>query len=80
MPNVPIEYLQETKDKKMHDNTTCGKFPGLFDIHFNNRHWQQVVTSDGTLHLYGAYLDVRKENRLGPSVRILAMIDRLEAA
>ena len=78
MPNVPIEYWQETKDKKMHDNTTCGKFPGLFDLHFNNRYWQEVVTTNGTFHLYGAYLDVRKENRLGPSVRILGMIDRLE--
>ena len=59
----------------MHDNITCGKFPGLFDIHYNNRYWQEVET---TFYLYGAYLDVRKEKRLGPTVRILGMIDRLE--
>jgi hypothetical protein len=28
--------------------------------------------------LYGAYLDIRKNNRLGPTVRILGMINRLE--
>ena len=28
--------------------------------------------------MYGAYLDVRATNRLGPTVRVLGMINRLE--
>ena len=28
--------------------------------------------------MYGAYLDVRPTNRLGPTVRVLGMINRLE--
>merc|ERR1712013_839614 len=78
MPNLPIVYWQENKDKKMNVNSTCAKFPSMFDLHFNNKYWQEVVTSNGTFHLYGAYLDVRTNNRLGPTVRILGMIDRLE--
>ena len=35
-------------------------------------------TSNGTFYLYGAYLDRRKNNRLGPTIRILGMINRLE--
>ena len=76
MQNVPIEYW--SAGVKMHDNITCGKFPGVFDIHYNNRYWQEGETTDGTFYLYAAYLDVRKENRLGATVRILGMIDRLE--
>lgn len=78
MPNLPIVYWQENKDKKMYVNSTCAKFPSVFDLHFNNKYWQEVVTTNGTFHLYGAYLDVRTSNRLGPTVRILGMIDRLE--
>ena len=92
-------FLQENKDKKMYLNSTCAKFPSVFDLHFNNKYWQevmytstctytctcthtcthtslQVVTTNGTFHLYGAYLDVRTSNRLGPTVRVLGMIDR----
>jgi len=39
---------------------------------------QTLKTSNGTLHLYGAYYDVRKKNRLAPSVRILGMMDRIQ--
>ena len=42
------------------------------------QYWQETTTSNGTFYLYGAYLDVRRLNRLGPTVRILGMIDRLE--
>jgi len=78
MPNLPILYWQENKDKKLFLNSTCAKFPSVFDLHFNNKYWQEVQTTNGTFHLYGAYLDVRAANRLGPTVRILGMIDRLE--
>ena len=39
---------------------------------------QETETSNGTFYLYGAYLDRRKNNRLGPTIRILGMINRLE--
>lgn len=82
LQNLPITYLQENKNKNWHykNETSCAKFPALYDIHFNNIYWQQVDTSNGTFFLYGAYLDIRKRNKLGPSVRVLSMINRLEPA
>ena len=40
--------------------------------------WQVLESSNGSFYLYGAYLDVRANNRLGPTVRVLGMINRLE--
>jgi len=79
MPNLPLVYWQEKKKKKVPKNYTgCTKFPDIFDLHFNNKYWQVTETSNGTFYLYGAYLDVRPTNRLGPTVRVLGMINRLE--
>jgi len=79
MPNLPLVYWQEKKKKKVPKNYTgCTKFPDMFDLHFNNKYWQVTETSNGTFYLYGAYLDVRPTNRLGPTVRVLGMINRLE--
>eukprot|EP00092_Neocalanus_flemingeri_P040314 GFUD01043909.1.p1 GENE.GFUD01043909.1~~GFUD01043909.1.p1 ORF type:complete len:570 (+),score=158.65 GFUD01043909.1:188-1897(+) len=78
MPNLPIVYWQQNKNKKMGKNKTCAKYPDIYDLHFNNKYWQVTETSNGTFYLYGAYLDVRSKNRLGPTVRILGMINRLE--
>ena len=78
LPNLPVLYLYNQTKTKEHKNKTCGQPPALYDIHFNNQYWQETTTSNGTFYLYGAYLDVRKLNRLGPTVRILGMIDRLE--
>ena len=78
MPNLPLVYWQQNKNKKLGKNKTCAKYPDIYDLHFNNKYWQETVTSNGTLLLYGAYLDVRPKNRLGPTVRILGMINRLE--
>jgi len=78
MPNLPIVYWQENKKKKAAKNVTCTKYPDIYDLHFNNQYWQETETSNGTFLLYGAYLDVRSKNRLGPTVRILGMINRLE--
>ena len=81
MPNLPLVYWQEKKKKKVPKNYTgCTKFPDMFDLHFNNKYWQVTETSNGTFYLYGAYLDVRATNRLGPTVRVLGMINRLEPA
>ena len=78
MPNLPIVYWQENKKKKVNKNASCTKYPDIYDLHFNNQYWQETETSNGTFLLYGAYLDIRKKNRLGPTVRILGMINRLE--
>ena len=78
MPNLPIMYWQQNRLKNMSVNKTCAKYPGIFDLHFNNKYWQATETSNGTFLLYGAYLDVRPTNRLGPTVRILGMVNRLE--
>ena len=79
MPNLPIVYWQENKKKKVpKNNTSCTKFPDIYDLHFNNKYWQVLESSNGSFYLYGAYLDVRANNRLGPTVRILGMINRLE--
>ena len=50
----------------------------MTDLRFSNKYWQVTETSNGTFYLYGAYLDVRPTNRLGPTVRVLGMINRLE--
>lgn len=63
-------------------------FPNLFDLQFNNIHWQTAQISDApansinnnslaTYYLYNAYYDDRWRGGL-PSVRILAMIDRVQ--
>ena len=79
MPNLPIVYWQQNKKKKVPKNSTgCTKFPDIYDIHFNNKYWQVLESSNGSFYLYGAYLDVRANNRLGPTVRVLGMINRLE--
>jgi len=78
MPNLPLVYWQQNKNKMLGKNKTCAKYPDIYDLHFNNKYWQETVTSNGTFLLYGAYLDVRPKSRLGPTVRILGMINRLE--
>ena len=77
LPNFPLLYLLDKKGYH-YKNKTCAKFPTIYDININNIYWQETDTSNGTFYLYGAYLDVRKNNRLGPTVRILGMINRLE--
>ncbi|KAJ8973015.1 hypothetical protein NQ317_004613 [Molorchus minor] len=78
MPNLPIVYWNKNKNKPMGLNSTCAKFPSMFDLEFNNLYWQTLHTSNGTFQLWGAYLDKRQKNRLGPTVRILGMINRIE--
>ena len=77
LPNLPLMYMLLHNRHFHHKNKTCAKFPTIFyDMNFNNVHWQKMDTSNGTFYLYGAYLDVRRNNLLGPTVRILAMINR----
>merc|ERR1711892_558711 len=75
MPNLALIFWNENKKKPMKKNDTCAKLPNLYDLHFNN-YWQLYNSNDGTFHLYSAFLDVREQNPLGPTVRILVMVDR----
>ena len=58
-------------------NSSCAKMPDLLNLSYNALYWQQVVTSNLTIYLYGAYLDNRAKNLDGPSVRLLGMINKL---
>jgi len=83
LPNLPLAYDNPANNKKdakdrQQFNKTCARFPRLYDLHISNAYWQEMETSNGTFHLFGAYLDRRERNRLGPTVRILGMINRLE--
>ena len=76
--NLPFAYWQKYKGKVLSKNKTCAKFPSLFDLSFNNKYWQTLITSNGTFHLYGAYYDNRSLVAMKPVVRMLGMINRLE--
>lgn len=79
LPNLPVSYWNKNKNKAIYyKNDTCAKFPSIYDIEFNNLYWQSLHSSNGTFHLYGAYYDIRKLSRIGPAVRILGMINRIE--
>lgn len=71
MPSLPIIYWNKLKNKNLGVNSSCARSPSLFDLEFNNVHWQTLRTTNGTFQFFGAYLDVRPNNRLGSTVRIL---------
>ncbi|XP_018564475.1 uncharacterized protein LOC108905894 isoform X2 [Anoplophora glabripennis] len=75
LPNLPVLNWEK---KPARFNKSCAKFPSMYDLEFNNIYWQTLETSNGTFQLYGAYLDDRTNNTLGPTVRILGMINRKE--
>ncbi|XP_047102399.1 uncharacterized protein LOC124721457 [Schistocerca piceifrons] len=79
IPSLPIAYWNRHKNKAMYyKNESCAKFPSIFELEFNNVYWQTLQTSNGSFQLYGAYYDVRRFSRIGPAVRILGMINRIE--
>lgn len=79
LPSLPIIYWNKLKNKNMfYKNDSCAKFPSIFELEFNNVYWQTLYSSNGTFHFYGAYYDIRKLSRIGPAVRILSMINRIE--
>lgn len=76
IPSLPIAYWSKNKNFLQQKSSTCAKYPSIFELEFNNIYWQTMRTSNGTFQLFGAYYDIRKNSLLGPSVRILGMIDR----
>jgi len=78
IPNFPSVLHPQAQEKSLAANTSCTKYPSVIDLKLSNKYWQILESSNGTFHLYGAYLDVRPANRLGPTLRILGMLNRLE--
>lgn len=86
------KFMNEQKSTKGHNGngkssgagneSSCAsgspKFPAIFDLEFNNIYWQTLRSSNGTFQLFGAYYDNRKLSRIGPAIRIVGMIDRIE--
>lgn len=77
-PSLPIAYWSKQKDAPPKKSSTCAKFPSIFDLEFNNNFWQTLRSSNGTFQLFGAYYDIRKSSLIGPAVRVLGMIDRIQ--
>lgn len=81
LPSLPIGYWTKHKAIQAQANSKnskqCAKYPSIFDLQFSNIYWQTLETSNGTFQLFGAYYDIRKSSRIGPAVRILGMIDRI---
>lgn len=75
--SLPIAYWNKHKNV-VSKESSCAKYPSIFELEFSNIYWQTLRSSNGTFQLFGAYYDVRKASLLGPSVRILGMIDRIE--
>lgn len=78
IPSLPITYWSKYKNFSQKKSSTCAKYPSIFELEFNNIYWQTLRTTNGTFQLFGAYYDIRKNSRIGPAVRILGMIDRIE--
>ena len=74
-------HRNKTLNKRAYDHNISVKIEtGKYDPgnEAETEEWQVLESSNGSFYLYGAYLDVRANNRLGPTVRILGMINRLE--
>ncbi|XP_044739083.1 uncharacterized protein LOC123300562 [Chrysoperla carnea] len=78
LPSLPIVYWNKNKNYAMRLNKTCARMPSIYELEFNNIYWQSLQTSNGSFHFYGAYYDIRKNSRIGPTIRILGMINRIE--
>ncbi|CAL7938847.1 unnamed protein product [Xylocopa violacea] len=85
LPSLPLAYWSKTSkysggQSKAKGNDSCAnlKYPSIYDIEFNNVYWQTMRTSNGTFQLFGAFYDRRKLSRIGPAIRIVGMIDRIE--
>lgn len=80
--NLPLAYWTKIKKtlspKKKGPSPNCKpEFPSLYELDFNNIHWQRFTSTNGTFYLYGAYYDDRWRGGPLPMVRILSMIDRV---
>ena len=51
--------------------------PSSTTLDYLNTYWQYFRSSDGIFYLYHAYYDIRRATQTHPTIRILAMINRL---
>ncbi|XP_015115753.1 uncharacterized protein LOC107040257 [Diachasma alloeum] len=81
-PNLPLAYWMKSSTLKTSGASKAGscppKFPNIFDLEFNNIYWQTMESSNGTFQLFGAYYDNRNLSRIGPAVRLVGMINRID--
>ncbi|XP_050725350.1 uncharacterized protein LOC127003037 [Eriocheir sinensis] len=77
--NLPDRYGEE-HPPPLSGRRSCGTYPRLVDLSFNNLYWQMLHSSNGTFYLYSAFFDNRTRTAPATSVRILAMADRLTPA
>lgn len=76
--NVRSSSTQQGRMSSKGTDQNCQvRRPASTDVHYIERHWQQLQSSNGTFYLYRAYYDVRRGIEAYPTVRILAMINRL---
>ncbi|KAK7021977.1 hypothetical protein SK128_006311 [Halocaridina rubra] len=75
--NLPFKAWQRHKNKKC-SGKACVKYPSIYELRYNNIHWQTLRTSNGTFHLYNAFYDNRTLVEEKPVIRILGMVDRLQ--
>ncbi|EFN64497.1 hypothetical protein EAG_01835 [Camponotus floridanus] len=78
IPSLPLsDWLRNSKLTKR-ANDSCARYPQIYDLEFNNFYWQTLRTSNGTFQFFGAFYDNRRLSKIGPAVRIVGMIDRIE--
>lgn len=84
LPSLPLAYWNKNNkysgQSKGRANDSCSnlRYPSIYDIEFNNVYWQTMRTSNGTFQFFGAFYDRRKLSRIGPAIRMVGMIDRIE--
>lgn len=78
MPSLPLSDWSRNSKLTKRGNDSCAKYPQIYELEFNNFYWQTLRTSNGTFQFFGAFYDNRKLSKIGPAVRIVGMIDRIE--
>lgn len=79
LESLPINYLKKYANFSLNSSSTkCGSYPNIHQLKFNNIYWQTLQTNQETFQLFGAYYDIRKASEIGPTVRVLSMIDRIK--
>ncbi|XP_070152969.1 uncharacterized protein [Polyergus mexicanus] len=78
IPSLPLsDWIRNNKLTKR-ANDSCARYPQIYDLEFNNFYWQTLRTNNGTFQFFGAFYDNRRLSKIGPAVRIVGMIDRIE--
>ena len=76
LPFLPVLFWKENENENLfYKNSSCAKFPNLYDLEYNNIFWQIFNTSNGTFYLFSAYYDVRNLTGV-PSIRIQGVVNR----